>query len=120
MGGPRALGDGRRGVKGPQADWNMHTHAAGAVGSCGKGEDRCSELSLRPGQGARAPEAHPGGTSKTGLWSIGENSRGGIWAGSHGMPGGGRVAGELLTSWIQHPNARHVQQEAEAFIGKGM
>ena len=31
------------------------------------------------------------------------------------MPGGGRVAGELLTSWIQHPNVPHVQQGAEAF-----
>ena len=31
------------------------------------------------------------------------------------MPGGGRVAAELLTSWIQHPNVPHVQQGAEAF-----
>ena len=43
MGGPRALGDGRRGVKGPQADWNMHTHAAGAVGSC-QDPQRCQDL----------------------------------------------------------------------------
>lgn len=76
MGGSRALGNERHGVKGPQADGSTHTHAAGAVGSRGRGEDRCSELSLRPGQGARAPKAHPGGTSKTGLLSTGEFTQG--------------------------------------------
>ena len=67
------MGDGRHRVKGPQADGNTHTQAAGAVGSRGGGEDRCSELSLRPHRGTHAPEAHLGGTSKTGLLSIGRH-----------------------------------------------